>query len=353
MARFGNRHGPRPSTRLGASDRLASIVLSPVDQALREHDVPFVRHNDDLRIAAATLPDARSAKSLVSTALQELDLMVNTDKTRSLRRDTYMQRRTGITEAVKKYLKANNSYRRENAIYEVLEALGADDDLMWSWYHSDLGVPQVLTQVGANLGPEDGNALLVLLDGVLEEEKLRDRWTATPLDEHSYDFVLRAGVGLLATSRVAEAAHLLPTWLADRPEYTDVLSMYVELVAPKNPPAIADMLIRIETSHDLSSDAPWLRLYAALGDGGQHGEFDGLADLHIHDAKRDWLLRLRASRFMAQRGKPPSPVVESLIQQAPPALRDDVLGLVKLADPSRLSGLVKNESETTKSLVAV
>ena len=115
--------------------------------------------------------------------------------------------------------------------------------------------------------------------------------------------------------------------------------MYVELVAPKNPPAIAKMLTRIENSHDLSSDSPWLRLYAALGDQGQHGEFDSLANLHLHDTKRDWLLRLRASRFMAERGKPSISVVESSIQEAPAALRDDVLGLVMLADPSQLNGL--------------
>ena len=93
----------------------------------------------------------------------------------------------------------------------------------------------------------------------------------------SYTFLLQAGVGLLAASGAAEAAGRLPSWLVERPEYTDVLSMYVQSVAPKDPAAIAAMLTRMENART-SYDAQWLRLYSALGDEGQNGEFDALAN---------------------------------------------------------------------------
>ncbi len=336
---------------LSASDRLASIVLAPVDTALRDANLLFVRHGDDLRIAVATPQEAHDTKTLVRSALQPLDLLVNDDKTRWLRHETYTRHRTDVDRAVKKYLEAESIYGRDTAIYNVLDALGADEELMWDWYHSDLGVRDVLSEAGANLTPGDERALLVLLDAVLEEEKLRDRWDCTRSEGQSYTFLLQAGVGLLAASGAAEAAARLPSWLVERPEYTDVLSMYVQSVAPKDPTAIAVMLTRMENAHT-SYDAQWLRLYSALGDEGQNGEFDALANNHLSDVGKDWVLRLRAGRFIAARGKPAAPVAEASINEAPSALRDDVLDLVRSAAPSRLPELLNGESETANALLA-
>ena len=148
---------------LRASDRLASIVLSPVDAELRETGLPFVRHGDDLRVAVPTLGEAREVKSLVRARLQALDLLVNDDKTRWLRQETYMERRTEVAKAVKKYLESRDELARDLAIYDLLDALGTEEELMWDWYHSDLRVPEVISRVGANLKAGDEQALLVLL----------------------------------------------------------------------------------------------------------------------------------------------------------------------------------------------
>ena len=336
---------------LRASDRLASIVLSPIDSALREVGLPFVRHGDDLRVAVATPGEARDVKSLVRARLQALDLLVNDDKTRWLRQETYMKHRNDVAKAVEKYLEARDYFDRDLAIYSVLDALGAKEELMWDWYHSDLRVPEVISRVGANLKAGDEQALLMLLDAVVEKERRHKSWTSARREDRSNMFLLQAGVRLLAVSGVSEWAARLPTWLVVRPEYVDTLSMYVESVARTDPMAIAAMLTRIEDTR-MTYDAQWLRLYAALGNQGRNGEFDALASSHLHGVQRDWTLRLRAGRFMAERVSPLAPTLECSLDEAPDALRDDVLCLVKLADPARLPGLLKSESETAKALLA-
>ena len=327
---------------LRASDRLAPIVLSPVDAELREAGLPFVRHGDDLRVAVSTLGEAREVKSLVRARLQALDLFVNDDKTRWLRRETYMEPRTDVAMAVEQYLESRDGLDRDLTIYELLEALGTEEELMWNWYHSDLRVPEVISRVGANLDAGDEQALLMLLDTVIEQEDRADQ---------SYTFLLQAGVRLLAVSGGSELAARLPPWLGARPEYGDALSMYVESVASTHPMEIAAMLTRIENT-DMTYDAQWLRLYAALGDEGRNGEFDALARSHVYGVHRDWTLRLRAARFMAERGGRLAPTFEHSLDQAPDALRDDVLGLAMIADPARLPGLLKSESETARALIA-
>ena len=336
---------------LRASDRLASIVLSPVDAALRETGLPFVRHGDDLRVAVATPDEARDVKSLVRAELRALDLLVNEDKTRWLRQRTYLEHRTEVAKAVERYLGPRNELGRDLAIYSLLDALGAKEELMWDWYHSELRVPEVICRVGANLEPGDEQALLVLLDAVVEEERRHRSGTPAHREDRSHTFLLQAGVRLLAVSGVPEWAARLPPWLGARPEYGDALSTYVKSVARTDPMATAAMLTRIEDTN-MTYDAQWLRLYEALGNQGQNGEFDTLAFSHLQGANRDWTLRLRAARFVAERGGRLAPTLESSLTEAPDALREDVLGLVKLSDPARLPGLLNRENETAKALIA-
>lgn len=337
---------------LRASDRLASIVLSPLDADLREAGLPFVRHGDDLRVAVSTLGEAREVKSMVRSRLQTLDLLVNDDKTRWLRQETYMERRTGLAKAVRKYLESRDELGRDLAIYDLLDALRTDEEYMWDWYHSDLRLLEVVSRVGSNLNAVDEQALVVLLDTVLEEERRHKgmipahRW-----DQNRCTFLLQAGIRLLAVSGGSEWAARLPAWLGARPESADALSMYVEHVARTDPMAIAAMLTRIEENH-IPYDAQWLPLYAALGNQGRNGEFDALARRHLHGVQRDWTLRLRAARFMAERGGRLTSTLESSLDEAPDALRDDVLSVVKLADPARLPDLLRSENETARALMA-
>ena len=147
---------------LGASDPLASAVLAPLDRALAREGVRYVRHGDDLRVVG-THADVSDAHRLVRDELRDLGLVINDDKTRVLRRDTYLERRSEIARGAREYLEAADTGARHSAIYRLLEAVGDDDELSWSWYHGSLSVPEVLAAAGSTFEPSDAQALVILL----------------------------------------------------------------------------------------------------------------------------------------------------------------------------------------------
>ncbi len=334
---------------LAASDPLATAVLAPLDHALASAGVRYMRHGDDLRVLGSH-EAVRDAERLVREVLRSLELPINDDKTRVLRHDTYMLRRTEISRAVREYLEAGDLIERNSAIFTLLDALGADEELSWSWYHDTLSVGEVLSSLGSSLEPSDTPALMIILQAAVAAEEAAEQWEAHRRDQPG-TFLMRAGISLLAAAGAAGPADELQASIVARPEYADVLSTYIEATAPKNPTAVAGLLQRIEAT-GVTYDAQWLRLYAALGDAGGSGEFDELAQVHLASAHHSWIRRLRAARFMAYRGQLDVAYLPEISEQAPPALRDDVLDIMSHTAPRRIEEFTREEGATAAALVA-
>ena len=334
---------------LVASDPLATAVLTPLDRALTAAGVCYMRHGDDLRILGS-YEAVRDAERQVRQVLRSLELNINDDKTRVLRRDTYILHRTKISLAVREYLEASGSVERNSAIFTLLDALGADEELSWNWYHGTLSVGDVLSSLGSSLGPDETQALMLVLQAVAEAEEAATRCRARYRDQ-PMTFLMMAGMSLLAAAGAAGTANELRAPIVARPEYADVLSTYIEATAPVNPTAVAGLLQRIEAS-GVTYDAQWLRLYAALGDAGRTGAFDELAQTHLASAGQSWIRRLRAARFMAYRGRLDDAFLPHISEQAPPALRDDVLDIEWHTAPRPAHELARKEGATAAALVA-
>lgn len=337
---------------LGASDPLASVVLSPLDRALAREGLRFVRHGDDLRVVG-TYADVNDTQRLVRDELRELGLVMNDDKTRVLRRDTYVDRRSEIAGGVQEYLAAEDPHSRDSAIYRLLGAFEDDDELSWSWYHDSLSVSELLDSVGSTFEPSDAHALMILLSEAAASEETtialrqkihRPRSAETAL-------LMRACISLLATAGTAVPAIDVEASVVARPEYADVLSTYVEQAAPRHPTQVARLLQQIEAT-GVTYDAQWLRLYRALDDV-KSSDFDDLAAIHLDSPNQSWIRRLRAARFMARRGRLDSRVVPELCDQAPTALRDDVLEVVATNSPKSVSKLLDSEGAVVTALLDI
>lgn len=342
---------------LAASDPLASVVLAPLDHALAAARVRYVRHGDDLRILGSH-GEVRDAERLVREQLRLLELTVNDDKTRVLRHGTYMDRRTEVNDAVRQYFAAPGRAERSSAVFALLDALGADEELSWSWYHDTLSVQEVLSTVGASLQPSDIEALVIVLQELAEAEEASERlaeWWGARRHAQPETFLMRAGISLLAAAGDAAPADEFKASIVARPEYADVLSTYVEETAPVNPVAVAGLLQRIEAT-GITYDAQWLRLYSALGKAGMTGEFDDLARSHLASADQGWMRRLPAARFMADRGRLDTAYRTEIVQNAPPALRDDALHIKWPAwaweSKGFASDFARKEGATAAALIA-
>ncbi len=337
---------------LAASDPLATAVLAPLDAEMRTAGFRYVRHGDDLRVLGSH-SDVTEAEQVVRKVLRSLELTVNDDKTRVLRHATYMGRRNEVSGAVREYLEASSSFERHSAIFQLLDVLGASEAMSWSWYHETLSVGDVMESLGTPWDPTDASALIILLNEVAaaEQASARLEQKLRTLDQRSGTALMRAGISLLAAAGDAETATELQADVVARPEYTDALSTFIESTARSNPEAVAGLLQRIDDS-GVSSGAQWLRFYDALGDNGESGEFDRLARSHLHSSKRDWILRLRAGRFIAHHHKHDAECVPEISANAPPALRDDALDLTRQFTSISLEDIKKQEGATTAALLA-
>jgi len=324
---------------LDGSDPLATAVLAPLDDALAAERVSYRRHGDDLRVVGS-FDEVKDAEGLVRRVLRSLELPINDDKTRVLRHDTYVRRRTEVSRAAREYLEARDLYERNSAVFNLLESLGANEELLWSWYHNTLSVDEVLLSLGSPSEPTDTEALMHVLQAVEETDRSLRGVLLT-----------RAGICLLTAAGVAEPARQLRAPVVARAEYADVLATYIEATASVDPTAVAELLQRIEGT-GVTYAAQWLRLYEALGDAGQAGEFDLLAQTHVESDDDSWVRRLRAARFMAYRGQLDAAYLPEFSEHAPEALRDDVLEIISHAAPQPLDKLAREEGETVTALVA-
>lgn len=337
---------------LGASDPLASAVLSPLDRALVREGMRFVRHGDDLRVVG-TYAELSDTQRLVRDELRELGLVMNDDKTRVLRRDTYVERRSEIASGVQEYLTADDRHARDSAIYRLLSAFEADDELSWSWYHGSLGVSEALDLAGPGFEPSDADALTILLSEAASSEEATIALQQTIHRHRSAETTLlvQACISLLATAEPAVPAIDVEASLVARPEYADVLSSYVEQIAPRHPAQVARLLQQIEAT-GVTYDAQWLRLYRALDDV-KSGDFDDLAAIHLDSPNQSWIRRLQAARFMARRARLDSSHLTELYEHAPAALRDDVLEVVATSAPTSVSPLLTSEGAVVAALLDV
>ena len=336
---------------LSASDPLASAVLSPLDRALAHERVRYVRHGDDLRIVG-TYAEVRDYRRLVRDALRDLGLVMNDDKTRVLCRKTYMERRSEVTRGVQEYLEAGDVSMRYSATYRLMGALKTDDELSWSLYHDNLSVSDVLDSVGSTFEPSDAHALMILLSEAATSEAaaVGQRYTGYRHRQAEQTLLVRAGISLLTAAGAAAPEIDLEASVVARPEYADVLSTYVEQAAPRHPAQVAGLLQRIEET-GVTYDAQWLRLYRAL-DNVVSSDFDDLAMAHLESPRHSWIRRLRAARFMARRGRLNSKYLPELSEQAPPALRDDVLEVIAAGSPMSVPSALSSEGDVVAALLA-
>ena len=220
--------------------------------------------------------------------------------------------------------------------------------------HGNLSVSEVIRAAEPTFEPSDARALVILLNeaAAAEEATTRLRQRIGPGRRSAEATLLvQAGISLLAAAGPAAPVIDLEASVVARPEYADVLSTYVEQAAPRQPAQVARLLQQIEAT-GVTYDAQWLRLYRAI-DEVASSDFDDLAATHLDSPNQRWIRRLPAARFMARRGRLDSRHLPELCDDAPSALRDDVLDVVAASSPESLSSLLSGEGAAVAALLDV
>ena len=143
------------------SDTLATLYLAELDFVMVRNGFRYVRHGDDVRIAAETYDRACRALRTLEATLRKLGLLLNVEKTRVLRRDTYARnvtaRETIFDDAQERITSArvqnirNNEHALETAIHDAdMEQLGWD-----LFYHERIDLDAAIEELRPALTPTE------------------------------------------------------------------------------------------------------------------------------------------------------------------------------------------------------
>lgn len=344
---------------LKSSDPLADIALRPIDRALQEHNLDYVRHGDDFRISCSSRTEARAAIEVLDASLREARFHLNYAKTQAVRYADYernVEQRDEDRRSVLEQLDLPSTARwmlatREERYSEANDP-GVDEDGRMPLTNFAAFVRAARAQLRERVeeyeyGPystrdevEDPE-----FDAALFEEALTDAAKkASDLVRASADALLRGGLTRWEENAVAgrfsdmldvvaAAGHPLgtaewwTTYLDERPQDTRRVSRYLAALAHYETSDLALDVVQRSISEDNHSDTQMAWLISAAAHC-VHGT-DELAPMMFSLVERaPWLTRLGAASWLKQRDLLGQRHLESLWSDAPLALRSDLAALL-------------------------
>ncbi len=204
------------------SSPLANFYLSPLDQFLRDHDIPFVRYMDDLAVRCSSHHEARNLLDQIEELLYDDGLSLGGGKTAIVRTENVLIRLTP-----------------EEGIEEVISALREETDY----------------------APDEEEIEEIRLD---EVRSIFDGAMAA-LDEDRYQrseltFALRQ----FSRAKDAHAISAVPELLLRLPGLTPVACRYLEAVATVEHRATVTTALTVLTTNRFHRVQEWLNILRAI-----------------------------------------------------------------------------------------
>ena len=146
---------------LTSSDALATLYLAELDFVMIRHGFRYVRHGDDVRVGVRDYDEGCSAIRTLEATLRRLDLLLNVEKTRILRADTYakaLESRTSMIDAAKESIvsdKVRSLRDSKDALLATIDAAGMEQ-LGWDlFYHGRVDLEDAIEVLRPSLQPSE------------------------------------------------------------------------------------------------------------------------------------------------------------------------------------------------------
>lgn len=229
-----------------ASEVFATAFLFPLDAALSRAKHPYARYVDDLLIGCRSVQHARSVISHVEDILAPLGLRLNGQKTRVMKRETYIANldtsrvNLGVARLRERALDAAlQSSERDEALDALLEELNISEQTMWDiFYHGTVDIDDVLAEHREELLPP-------LVDSYADYFHQLTEQLAAPTSDTNFASLekdLRESVAFLtAGERVVELEEVSSSlrWF---PRLAPVVAKYLASVSDQKPHAVAQQI---------------------------------------------------------------------------------------------------------------
>jgi retron-type reverse transcriptase len=316
------------------SDVLATLFLTPLDQAMILHEHRYMRRGDDFRIGVDDFQQGRQTVAFLEQELRTLGLHLNGDKTRVLKVETYKLQLESV-EKTKREIRDRLGEDRAQRLYEMeeeelqqlaFEELGEEEELeelLWELYRGEADLEEVVAHLTDRIDPSDAEVAEALFRETLDRAPGKDN----ELGREEFHGRLTSALTILTASRSASVIPQTVEVLVDFPDETRPVVTYLSALASTFPKDVADVVQGFLLSPGYRP--PWQEatLISLLLPSSDHLVDDFITYLLnlAANEQANWLVRAQAARLLGRSGKLPRELLRGLWSLSPESLKPDLI----------------------------
>lgn len=325
--------GPRGIPQgLDPSDALATVYLTYVDGQARVTGLEYVRNGDDMRIACDSFSQARQALATLETAVRSQALLLNSSKTRIVRRETYEEelaalegRRTALRSRLVD-VRRQALLADEEQLQAKLVAAGFGETAWAVWYHETQTAAEAIELLREQLDPSDGEVAEALFRDTIDQRGQLDE----ALFHQSLVESLRRLQAMRSPAAISDAAQLLLAY----PDKVELLCRYLLDVASSHATEVAQTLDAYAADQRFRTDLEWawvLRVASHLGVA-VGPAMRAIATSLAPNESVSWVARAEAIRVRAATGALDAVSWQGMWRIAPSSFRPDLVEAAVLSE---------------------
>jgi len=311
---------------LMSSDSLATVYLAEVDFAMIRNGYEYTRHGDDVRIAVDTYDEGCLAIRCMEAELRKCGLLLNSEKTRVYRRQTYQKSLSSFEE---RWAKAKADVVESVAAelrkdQEALEAaMGRLDmeELGWAlFYHQAINLEEAVEELRKKIEPEDVEIAQMLFRNTIR----RRPGNGSRTEREAFHQQLTGALVRLTAGRSDVALGHVGELLTSFPDKSEVLCRYM-MSLRGNEDAIAR---QIEGA--MSDDVPewglaWMIRVLSEVPGSVSDTTVARLKRFVNSPRGRWLLAVEAAKCLAAMGELERDALLAIWNRCPEVFRVDLV----------------------------
>ena len=312
---------------LGGSDALATVYLAKVDLGMTRRGMQYMRHGDDVRVAAKTYQEGRLAVGYLEAEARQLGLVLNGEKTRVLKRQTY-------AETVSAF-ERNWAAARGQAIEAKIETMAGDSDkllaaiketgmeqLGWDlFYHGNIDLDDAIERLRPLIEPEK----VRVAERLFRDAMRKMKGQGGEFNREEFHQQLVGALVQLSAGRSTVALPYIGTLAKTYPDKTEALCLYLTSMKGVRPGSVVTQAKRAIMSQVTEWELAWIvRVLSGLRRRVPGEVVEELGEWLARPHGR-WLAAVEVAKLVGARGELEQDAVVRMWNAAPSVFQVDLV----------------------------
>lgn len=321
-----SRHGLPQG--LASSDALATVYLATLDFSMVREGFHYFRHGDDMRIGVGKYDDGRRAVALLESELRRHGLLLNSSKTRILRRSTYARELSSFQKTVDETQKRLIDTKVQHMTQDpdkLAEAIhdAEMDQLAWDFfYHARISLGEAIKKLRPSIKASEVELAEQLFLATVKKRPGRTNGLDSKLFQQ---FLKKSLIGLSAAQSNVGLEHA-GKLLRSFPETTKFLCSYLESLSAGESVVVASQVEKaLRNRHVTEWELAWMvRVLIQVSTSVSDKMLNALKRI-MNSPHGHWLSVVEIAKLLASRGKLERQDLVTLWNTCPHVFRVDLV----------------------------